>query len=118
MVCAYTANDMQLLSRGRFILGLGTQIRPHIERRFSETWSKPNPRMREFVRAIRAIWRSGRRGVGFPRRLYTHTLVRRFQPRPNPLRTAAHLPAGFGASMTPSPARWPTADRASSFAEL
>src|SRR5262245_64985245 len=41
MVCAYLANDLQLLSAGRFVLGLGTQIRPHIERRFGQPWSKP-----------------------------------------------------------------------------
>src|SRR4029077_13299202 len=51
MTCAYMANDLQLLSRGRFVLGLGTQIRPHIEKRFSQTWSRPNARMREFMRA-------------------------------------------------------------------
>ncbi len=62
MVCAYLANDLQLISRGRFVLGLGTQIRPHIERRFSETWSRPNARIREFVRAVRAIWRSWHEG--------------------------------------------------------
>ena len=51
MTCAYLANDLQLLSRGRFVLGLGTQIRPHIEKRFGQTWSRPNARMREFVQA-------------------------------------------------------------------
>ena len=71
MVCAYLANDLQLLSRGRFILGLGTQIRPHIEKRFGETWSRPNARMREFVRALRAIWTRLARGraARLPRRV-------------------------------------------------
>ena len=58
MICAQIANDLQLVSGGRFILGLGTQIRPHIERRFSQVWSRPAARMNEFVRAIRAIWKS------------------------------------------------------------
>src|SRR5260370_34775487 len=58
MVCAYLANDRQLLSGGRFVLGLGTQIRPHIEKRFGQPWSRPNARMREFVQAMRAIWRA------------------------------------------------------------
>ena len=58
MVCAYLANDLQLLSGGRFVLGLGSQIRPHIEKRFGQPWSKPNARMREFVQALRAIWRA------------------------------------------------------------
>src|SRR5215470_2815308 len=62
MVCAYVANDLQLLSGGRFTLGLGSQIRPHIEKRFGQPWSQPNPRMREFVRAIRAIWRAWESG--------------------------------------------------------
>ena len=62
MVCAYIANDLQLLSKGRFVLGLGTQIRPHIEKRFGQPWSKPNGRMREFVRALRAIFRAWETG--------------------------------------------------------
>ena len=53
MTCAYMANDLQLISGGRFLLGLGSQIKPHIEKRFSQTWSKPNARMREFVLAMR-----------------------------------------------------------------
>lgn len=56
MSLAYTANDLQNLSGGRFILGLGTQVKAHIERRFSMPWSKPAARMREIVLAIRAIW--------------------------------------------------------------
>jgi probable F420-dependent oxidoreductase len=102
MVCAYTANDMQLLSRGRFMLGLGTQIRPHIKRRFSETWSKPNPRMREFVRAIRAIWRSWETGerLDFRGEFYSHTLMTPFfSPGPNPFGSPRIFLAGFGAGM-------------------
>ncbi len=56
MLLANLGYDLQLLSKGRFILGLGTQIRPHIERRFSMPWSQPAARMREMVLAIRAIW--------------------------------------------------------------
>ena len=56
MICAQIAQDLQRLSRGRFVLGLGTQVKPHIERRFSQPWSRPVARMREFVQAIRAIW--------------------------------------------------------------
>lgn len=102
MVCAYMANDLQLLAEGRFILGLGTQIRPHIERRFSQTWSKPNPRMREFVRAIRAIfhaWQSGER-LDFRGEFYTHTLMTPFlSPGPNPFGVPRIFLAGFGPSM-------------------
>ena len=56
MTVALQANDLQALSGGRFMLGLGSQIKPHITRRFSMPWSKPAARMREFVLAIRAIW--------------------------------------------------------------
>jgi probable F420-dependent oxidoreductase len=102
MVCAYLANDLQLVSRGRFILGLGSQIRPHIEKRFSETWSRPNARMREFVRALRAIWAAWAQGtrLDFRGEFYTHTLMTPFfSPGAN-----AHGPppvylAGFGAGM-------------------
>ncbi len=48
--------DLQLITGGRFVLGLGTQVRPHIEKRFSSTWSHPAARLREIVLAIRAIW--------------------------------------------------------------
>ena len=57
MVVANTCWDLQRASRGRFVLGLGPQIRPHNERRFSVAWSPPVPRLREYVQALRAIWR-------------------------------------------------------------
>src|ERR1700723_3832883 len=56
MITATMANDVQLLSRGRLLLGLGSQIKPHIEKRYSMPWSHPAPRMREFITAMRAIW--------------------------------------------------------------
>jgi probable F420-dependent oxidoreductase len=87
MLCAYVANDLQLLSRGRFTLGLGTQIRPHVERRFGQPWSRPNARMREFVQALRAIWRTWETGerLEFRGEFYTHTLMPPFfSPGPNP----------------------------------
>src|SRR2546430_13706293 len=49
MTVAYIANDLQALSRGRLLLGLGSQVKPHVEKRFSMPWSAPAPRMREFV---------------------------------------------------------------------
>ena len=48
--------DMQSISGGRFFLGLGSQVKPHIEKRFSSVWSHPAERMREIVLAIKAIW--------------------------------------------------------------
>ena len=102
MTCAYQANDLHLLSRGRFVLGLGTQIRPHIEKRFGQTWSKPNARMREFVRAIRAIWHGWDTGerLDFRGSFYTHTLMTPFfSPGPNPYGRPRIALAGFGPSM-------------------
>jgi hypothetical protein len=56
MTMAYTANDLQTHSRGRLLLGLGSQVKPHIERRFAMPWSNPALRMREYISALRAIW--------------------------------------------------------------
>lgn len=56
MTVAHSAWDLADLSGGRFLLGLGTQIRPHIVGRFSMPWSEPVPRMREFIAALRSIW--------------------------------------------------------------
>ena len=58
MVVAYTARDLQDLSGGRFRLGLGTQVKGHIERRFSTTWGSPGPRLREYIQSLREIWRA------------------------------------------------------------
>jgi probable F420-dependent oxidoreductase len=58
MTVAYTAWDLAALTKGKFLLGLGTQIRPHITRRFSMPWSSPGPRLREYIEALRAIWRA------------------------------------------------------------
>ena len=103
MVCAYLANDLQLLSRGRFMLGLGTQIRPHIETPLQRALVAPNARMREFVRALRAIWRAWETGerLDFRGEFYTHTLMTPFfNPGPEPLRTRrAIFLAGFGPAM-------------------
>ena len=56
MVTAHTSRDLQDLSQGRFRLGLGTQVKGHIERRFSTTWAPPGPRLREYVQSLRHIW--------------------------------------------------------------
>src|SRR5919201_548274 len=84
---AQAAYDLQLASRGRFTLGLGTQIRPHIEKRFSMPWSKPVERMRELVLAIRSIWARWHEGtkLDFRGQFYTHTLMTPFfDPGPSP----------------------------------
>lgn len=54
---ALTAWDLQAMSRGRFVLGLGPQVKGHIERRFATPWAAPLPRMREYILALRAVWR-------------------------------------------------------------
>ena len=58
MVMAQTAWDLAAQSDGRFILGLGTQIKPHITKRFSAKWGKPVQQLREYIEALRLIWRS------------------------------------------------------------
>ena len=63
MLTAYAAWDVQRLSEGRFELGLGTQVKGHIERRFSNVWSAPAPRMREYAESLRAIWDSWQNGT-------------------------------------------------------
>ncbi|HTP11921.1 MAG TPA: TIGR03617 family F420-dependent LLM class oxidoreductase [Anaerolineae bacterium] len=62
MLVAHTAWDLAKQSNGRFVLGLGTQVQAHIERRFGMTWSPPVPRLREYVQAIRAIWTAWQTG--------------------------------------------------------
>lgn len=77
MTVAYQAMDLQRYSQGRFVLGLGPQIRPHIENRFSMTWSKPAARMRDYVAALRSIWHSWATGeeLHHSGEFYTHTLM-------------------------------------------
>ena len=102
MIVAQTANDLQTLSRGRFLLGLGSQIKPHIEKRFSMPWSRPAARMREFVQAIRAIWHAWETGerLGFRGEFYTHTLMTpAFSPGPNPFGPPPVFVAGVGPKM-------------------
>ncbi len=83
---AHTAYDLQLLSAGRFRLGLGSQIRPHIENRYGSTWSRPAARMRETVLAVRAIldaWQHKQR-LEFRGEFTKHTLMTpAFNPGPN-----------------------------------
>jgi probable F420-dependent oxidoreductase len=77
METAYTAWDLQAFSGGRFALGLGTQVRAHIERRYGVPWSRPAPRMREYVLALRAIWESWQTGgeLRFEGEFTSHTLM-------------------------------------------
>ena len=80
MTLANIGWDLQSYSQGRFILGLGSQIKPHITKRFSMEWSKPAARMREMILAIRAIWDTWENGtpLNFRGDFYTHTLMTPF----------------------------------------
>jgi probable F420-dependent oxidoreductase len=80
MLLANIGWDLQAFSGGRLILGLGSQIKPHITKRFSMEWSHPAPRMREFVLAMRAIWDTWQTGapLAFRGEYYTHTLMTPF----------------------------------------
>jgi probable F420-dependent oxidoreductase len=103
MTLAITANDLQVASKGRFVLGLGSQLKPHIERRFSMPWSRPAPRMREFVLAMRAIWSSWHEGtkLAFKGDFYTHTLMTPFfSPGPSEYGAPKVWLAAVGERMT------------------
>jgi probable F420-dependent oxidoreductase len=103
MSLAIVANDLQLYSRGRFLLGVGSQIRAHITKRFSMPWSAPADRMREYLLAMRAVWHSWATGepMHFVGKFYTHTLMTPFfNPGPNPYGNPPLILAGVGPRMT------------------
>src|SRR5262245_61536851 len=80
MVMAQTAWDLQALSGGRFILGIGTQVKAHIERRYGMTWEAPIARLRDYIGALRAIWSAWQSGakLDYVGRFYSHTLMTPF----------------------------------------
>ena len=101
MLLANIGWDLQALSKGRFLLGLGTQVRAHIEKRYSMAWSRPAARMREMVLAIREIWRCWAEGgrLDFRGEFYQHTLmIADVQPGREPVRESADLPGRRGAA--------------------
>jgi probable F420-dependent oxidoreductase len=102
MQTAQTAHDLHAYSGGRFILGLGSQVRAHIERRFGASWSRPTDRMREFVLAVRAIWRAWNSGepLHFEGEFYRHTMTTEiFSPGPNPFGSPRIFLAAVGPRM-------------------
>lgn len=101
MTVANIAWDLQEASRGRFVLGLGPQIRAHNERRFSVPWSPPAPRMREYVLALRAIWRTWKYGepLRFEGEHYHFSLM---TPNFVPEGTGQALPAVVMAAVGPA----------------
>lgn len=100
---AHAAYDLQLMSKGRFRLGLGSQIKPHIEKRYGATWSPPAARMREIVLAVKAIldsWQHGTR-LDFRGEHTRHTLMPpAFVPGPNPYGVPPVLLGALGPVMT------------------
>ncbi|HYC57146.1 MAG TPA: TIGR03617 family F420-dependent LLM class oxidoreductase [Candidatus Binatia bacterium] len=104
MVMANIARDLHAESGGRFTLGLGTQVKGHNERRFSVPWTAPLPRLREYIEALRAIWRCWETGekLAYEGKHYTFTLMTpEFSPPPTglgpvPITIAAVKPAMMG----------------------
>lgn len=103
MTLAYTAWDLQRLSRGRLVLGLGSQVRAHVERRFGMPWGRPAAQMRDYVGALRAIWTAWADGtpLAFESEHYSFSLM---PPDMAPVRHDAGPPpihvAGVGEAMT------------------
>ncbi len=103
MTLATTAYNLNAFAEGRFLLGLGSQIKAHITRRFAMPWSHPAPRMKEFIQAMQAIWASWEEGtkLDFRGEFYEHTLMTPFfDPGPNPHGAPKVFLAAVGELMT------------------
>ncbi len=103
MTLANIGHDLNATSKGRFVLGLGSQIRPHITKRFSMPWSSPAARMREFILAMRAIWANWHTGepLEFVGKFYTHSLMTpMFTPTNNEYGAPRVFLAAVGPRMT------------------
>ncbi|MBP2365239.1 TIGR03617 family F420-dependent LLM class oxidoreductase [Pseudonocardia parietis] len=103
MTLAYQANDIALISGGRFDLGIGSQVKPHIERRFGMPWSRPAARMEDYVRALHAIWDAWATGdrLRYEGEFYSHTLMTEFfSPGTNPHGRPPVMLAAVGERMT------------------
>ncbi|MCW2625012.1 MAG: class F420-dependent oxidoreductase [Mycobacterium sp.] len=100
---AHAAYDLQIYSRGRFRLGLGSQVRAHIEKRYSGQWGRPAARMAETVAAIKAIFDAweGNSRLEFRGEFFTHTLMPpNFNPGPNPFGPPPIFVGALGPVMT------------------
>ncbi|KRD18019.1 LLM class F420-dependent oxidoreductase [Mycobacterium sp. Root265] len=103
MLIANLGWDLNTYSQGRFILGLGTQVQAHIEKRYGMPWSHPARRMREFVAAVHAIWATwqGESRLSFEGEFYTHKLMTpMFTPEPQPHGVPRIFIAAVGDLMT------------------
>jgi probable F420-dependent oxidoreductase len=108
MIVANLGWDLNLHSRGRFVLGLGTQVRAHNERRFDVRWEHPAPRMGEYVQALRAIWRTWETGekLDFKGKFYNFSLMTpEFSPKPAKLPMVPVMIAAVGPEMQKTAAR-------------
>ncbi|MEC9248223.1 MAG: TIGR03617 family F420-dependent LLM class oxidoreductase [Pseudomonadota bacterium] len=102
MSCAHISWDLNTASQGRFVLGIGPQIKAHNEKRFSVPWSAPVPRMREYVNSLRDIWKcwKNRSSLDFRGKHYTFTLMPpNFVPENNEFRLPPITIAAVGQSM-------------------
>lgn len=100
---AYQAWDLQRFSKGKFLLGIGSQIKPHIEKRFGQAFDPPAPRMREYIQAVKAFFRCWQDGapLDFQGEYYRHTLMTpMFNPGPNPFGPPPILLGALGPKMT------------------
>ena len=103
MNLAHIGWDLQTFSKGRAILGLGSQIKPHIEKRFSMPWSRPRTACARWCSRIRAIWAAWQDGtpLRFEGEIYRHTLMTPFfTPGATPYGPARIFLAGVGTGMT------------------
>lgn len=103
MLLANIGHDLNSLSKGRFVMGLGSQIQPHITKRFSMPWSDPAKRMREFILAMRAIWSCWYEAepLNFRGDYYTHSLMTpMFTPTDNTYGAPRVILAAVGPLMT------------------
>lgn len=108
MIVANLAWDLQVNSGGRYVCGLGTQVRAHNERRFSVPWISPAPRMGEYVQALRAIWRRWETGekLDFKGKFYNFNLMTpEFSPKPSGLPAIPVMIAAVGPEMQKTAAR-------------
>ncbi len=95
MAMAYASWDLAALSEGRFILGLGTQVKGHIERRYSVKWEPPVPKLRDYLQSLHAIfkcWAEGGKKISYSGKYYNFSLMTPFfAPKPHTYRIPIYI---------------------------